>query len=309
MIKYFSQIGLHVLKIAVELGTFTAAAQALNISQPAVSAHIHRIEAELEVNIFKRPYGRKLQLTEAGHNVYLYAADVLAKNTELQTVTNKLKSGGLGQVRFSFSVGKFTIPYLVTAFRQIYPGISFIIKTGNSSRVQNNVLDGDVDFGIALFSDNQQIRFAPLYHESIKLVCAAKHPLAAQKNYTLEEINNYGIVSGLQGSDYNRYIYSYFAALGIFNLNIIVQAEGSETVLKIVEDGLGIGLLLQSAVQKSLEKGSLVELSVANTMETTALRTFLLFRKGIRTSNAVDLFLDFLFTEIPLLFPYITIDN
>jgi len=76
-----------------------------------------------------------------------------------------------------------------------------------------------------------------------------------------------------------------------------------------VEDGLGIGLLLQSAVQKSLEKGSLVELSVANTMETTALRTFLLFRKGIRTSNAVDLFLDFLFTEIPLLFPYITIDN
>lgn len=309
MLKYFSQIGLHVLKIAAEMGTFTAAAQALNISQPAVSAHIHRIEEELAVDIFKRPYGRKLQLTEAGHIVYLYAADVLAKTTELYYVTNKLTKGGLGQIRLAFSAGKFIIPYTITSFRKIYPGISFVIKTGDSSRIQQSVLDGDVDFGISLFSDNPQIEFIPFYNESIKMVCAAKHPLAAQKNYTIEDINNYGIVSGLQGSNYNRYIFSYFAALGIYNMNIVAQVEDPETVLKIVEDGGGISLLLQSAAQKSLEKGSLVELSVKNEQKTTTIRVYLLFRKGIHINSVVKLFLDFLYTEIPILFPHVAVSH
>jgi len=114
MVKCFSQIGLRILKIAVELGTFTAAAHALKISQPAVSAHIHRIEKELGVEIFKRPYGRKLKLTEAGHVIYLYAADILAKTTELHTAKDKLTKGGVGQVRFAFSMGKFIIPYVIT---------------------------------------------------------------------------------------------------------------------------------------------------------------------------------------------------
>lgn len=141
------------------------------------------------------------------------------------------------------------------------------------------------------------------------MVCAAKHPLAAQKNYSVEEINNYGIVSGLQGSDYNRYIFSYFAALGIYNLNIVAQVEDPETVLKIVEDGGGISLLLQSAAQKSLEKRSLVELSVKNELKTTTMRVYLLFRKGIHIGSAVKLFLDFLHTEIPIHFPYVTVNH
>jgi DNA-binding transcriptional LysR family regulator len=248
-------------------------------------------------------------LTEAGHIVYLYAADVLAKTTELHYVTNKLTKGGLGQIRFAFSVSKFIMPYTITSFRNIYPGISFVIKTGDSSRVQKSVLDGDVDFGVSLFSDNPQIKFIPFYNESIKMVCAAKHPLAAQKNYTIEDINNYGIVSGLHGSDYNQYIFSYFAALGIYNLNIVAQVEDPETILKIVEDGGGISLLLQSAAQKSLEKGSLVELSVKNEQKTRTMRVYLLFRKGIHISSTVKLFLDFIHTEIPILFPYIAINH
>jgi len=306
MLKYFSQIGLHVLKVAVETGTFRAAAKSLNISQPAVSAHIHRIERDLEVEIFERSYGKKLQLTEAGRLVYAYAVEILAKNDELLRATRELTRGELGQVKLAFSVGKFIIPSLLTAFRKKYPGINFVLRTGNSTRIQKLVTDGEVDFGISLYNDNRQIEFVPFYREPILLVCAAKHPLASQKFISKEDLDKYGLLSGLQGSDYNRFVYNGFAAVGIHNLNIVAEVEEPEIVLKIVEEGGGVSLLLQSAAQKALKRGDIVELSFDNKLRFPTMDVYKLFRPEARLSPAVKLFIEFISNEISERFPFIT---
>lgn len=307
MFKYLSHLGLHVLKVAVEAGTFRAAAQQLNISQPAVSAHIHRLERDLEVEIFERPYGRKLQLTEAGRLVYAYTVEILAKNEELQKATRELICGELGQIRLAFSAGKFIIPTMLAAFLKKYPGINFVLRSGNSARIQKLVMNGEVDFGLSLFTDNPQIEFKPFYREPIVMVCAPDHPLASQKSVYKEDLDKYGLLSGLEGSDYNRFVFNNFAAIGIHNLKITTQAEEPEIVLKIVEEGGGISLLLQSAAQKALERGYIVELSFGNKLKLPSMDVYLLFRKGAHLSAAVNLFINFLYNEIPARFPFVSL--
>ncbi|NLL57845.1 MAG: LysR family transcriptional regulator [Firmicutes bacterium] len=307
MLKHLSQMGLYVLKVAIEAGTFRAAAQQLNISQPAVSAHIHRIERDLEVELFERPYGRKLQLTDAGRVVYTYALEILAKNEELHKAATELRSGELGQIKLAFSVGKFIIPSMLAAFRKKYPEISFILRTGNSARIQKLVLNGEADFGLSLFSDNPQIEFRPFYREPLIMVCSPDHPVASQKVVQKEDLDKYGLLSGLSGSDYNRFVFNGFAAIGFHNLRIVAQVEEPEIVLKIVEEGGGISLLLQSAAQTALERGYIVELSFGSNVKLPTMDVYLLFRKGAHLSTAVNRFIDFLQAEISERFPFITI--
>ena len=138
MFKCLSHLGLYVLKAAVEVGTFRGAAQKLNISQPAVSAHIHRLERDLETEIFERPYGRRLQLTEAGRLVYTYAIEILSKNEELQKATSQLARGELGQVKLGFSAGKLIIPSVLAAFLNKHRGINFVLRTGNSAHIRSS---------------------------------------------------------------------------------------------------------------------------------------------------------------------------
>lgn len=305
MIKYLSPIGLNVLKVAVEAGTFRAAAQLMCISQPAVSAHIHRIENELGIKLFERPYGRKLQLTEAGKLTYNYAIEILAINEELHKAAKEMACGETGQIRLAFSVGKFVIPSIVTAFRKKYPKINFVLRTGNSSRIQKDVINGKVDFGLSLFSEDPRILVKPAFREPIILVCAAGHPLASKKYVCKADLDHHGLLSGLYGSDYYRFINDGFASIGIYNLNIIAQVEEPEIVLKIIEEGGGIGLLLQSAAQKALERGYIVELSFSDFLKFPSMNEYLLFRKGSRPSPGVKLFLEFLYAEIPKRFPFI----
>lgn len=298
MLKYLSPLGLHILRIAVEAGTFRSAAQLLNISQPAVSTHIHRIERELGIKMFERPYGRKLRLTEAGQLVYPHVIEILARNEELQKAAEGIAHGELGQVRLAVSVGKFVVPSIAAAFRKKHPKINLVLRTGNSSRIQKDVIDGEVHFGLSLFSDNPQIEVKPLYQEPVLIVCASDHPVASKKLVNKDDLDHYGLLTGLYGSDYYRFMCNGFAAIGMYNLNISAQIEEPEIVLKMIEEGGGIGLLLQSAAQKALERGDIVELFFDNNLRLPNMNVYLLFRRGARFSATVNLFLDFLYAEI-----------
>jgi len=298
---------LHVLTIAVEAGTFNAAAQLLNISQPAVSTHIHRIESELGIEIFERPYSRKLHLTKAGQLVHAYAIEVLAKNKDLKKETSELMRGEMGEIKFALSVGRCIIPSIIVDYQKKYPKVFFIVRSGNSDRIQKLVINGEVVFGLSLFTDNPQIIAKPLYSEPIVMVCSADHPLASKKNVSKVDLDKYGLFTGLKESQYNRYFYNSLAAIGIYNVRVLSQIEEQEIVLKIVKKGGGISLVNQSTVQEAIEKKEMVKLSYANELKLPRIQAYQLFRPGTRLNATEQLFFDFLRTELPKRFPYITL--
>jgi len=306
MTKFLSQTGLNVLKVVVEVGTFRAAAVILHISQPAVSAHIHRIEKELEVEIFKRPYGRKLQLTDAGNFVYAYAVEVIAKNIEIEELTKEIRSGEFGQVRFAFSVSKFAVTSLVSAFREQFPKVFFVLRTGNSSYVQKLVLNGEVDFGITLNSDYPNLDFTPFYNEPLAFLCSSNHPLASKRFIDEKDLNQYGIIGGIKGSDYDNSMKNYFSSLGFFSYKIVTEVEDPLIAMKLIEEGGHIGLILLSAAKEALDKGNIVELSFENITQAHH-KIFLVFRRGVHYNKATSLFINFLKFQIPKQYPFITL--
>lgn len=306
MTKFLSQLGLQVLKVVVEAGSFSTAAQLLYISQPAVSGHIQRIEQELGIKLFQKNTGNKLFLTDAGRIVYNYAVDILTKNNELEERLEELKHGESGQVKFAFSVSKNVFASLISEFRVQMPKVSFVLRTGNSFKIQQFIMNNDVDFGVSLRSYNDQLKYIPFYTEPIVAVCSPSHPLVSKRVIYEKNLNKYGIISGLQGSEYDFFCRNYLTQLGIDYHNVMIQVEDPLIALRIVERGGGVGFMLLSSVNEALKKGNLVRLSFKYT-NSYPLIAYLVFRQEAKYNAATSLFIKFLKNKISELFPFISL--
>ena len=304
---YLSLLGLKIFRYAVDLKTFRAAAEYMQISQPAVSAHIRRLEEYLGVELFERPYGRVLRPTEAGYILHNYAIETISKSKELEKNLHQISLGELGEVRVAVDISKHAFYSLCANFINAYPKIRLICKAGNALFVKKIVQQGDVDIGLSMYEDDPSLIYKPFYQEPLLLVCAPSHPLASKALINKKELSKYGFVACFEGTTYNFFLQSYLASLGIEKVKVIAEAEDGIAIRMFVEGGAGVGLLLRNIVESSLQQGHLISLSFNDGTKLPHMKGYLVFRKEVKFSKAVELFINFICTEFPKRFPYITL--
>lgn len=135
-------------------GCFSKAADVLNISQPSLSQYIKKIEKELGVELFDRS-GGNVRLTDAGR-VYIEAGkkildikhDMSLKFMDISE--NKTGSITIGTSPFRSAV---MMPKIVKEFKKLYPGITLIIKEGNTDELINGILHGEFDIALTVYQD------------------------------------------------------------------------------------------------------------------------------------------------------------
>src|SRR6266508_2580826 len=130
-------------------GSFRAAAEAMHLSQPALSQHVAEVERELGTHLFDR-LGRKIALTEAGrileeHALRLFAS--LASAREAIADLGGLKRGSL-VVGASTTPGIYVLPRVIAAFRDRYPGIDLAVQIGNSAVTEERIRANELDLGV-----------------------------------------------------------------------------------------------------------------------------------------------------------------
>mgnify|MGYP001273947245 CR=1 FL=1 len=307
--EYLSLLGLNVFRTAVELGTFRAAADHLKISQPAVSDHIHRIERYLGVKLFVVPYSRKLRLTEAGRILYRYAVDISALNNEILSSLDLINKGEMGDVRFAICTCKYLMSSFVASYAKRFPNINIIFRTCSSAHGKELLKHGEIDIGFFLPPNDSHLISIPLYKEPMDIICAADHPLTRKKIIDKETLAAYDFVTCVDGADYNRIVNTYLNRVGIYSVKKSIQVEDSIMILRVVEEGGGIGLLSRSTVQKSLDEGNIVSLAVQDELKPPNLELNLFVRKNTKLNRATQAFLNYIYEEITLNHPYITITN
>ena len=171
-----------VLQVAKD-GTFSLAAKHLFISQPSLSQCIKKIEGELGMQIFDRSKS-PLQLTEAGR-IYIKAANQmkdLRKN--LLSRVDDLSELRSGQVRIGSSRTRSVclLADAMVAFHQRYPNIQLSVIEGSTSRLQEHILQGHVDFSLLYTPLPDTFRTVPLMEERVFVAVPQHHPLASQYN-------------------------------------------------------------------------------------------------------------------------------
>jgi DNA-binding transcriptional LysR family regulator len=180
------QITLHQLRVfksVVEHRSFTRAAQALFLSQPAVTHQMQTLAGALGHPLFQ-PERKRFALTPVGEALYERAGRILALVRETGEVIDDLaglRTGSL-QVAADTTVGIYVIPDALAEFHRRYPCIKLRLEVVNRSRVRELLERGDADLGILgrLWND-QMLEAEPFMENSVMWFCAPTHPLIARE--------------------------------------------------------------------------------------------------------------------------------
>jgi DNA-binding transcriptional LysR family regulator len=188
LLRYF-------LSVADELN-FTRAAERLNIAQPALSAQIRQLEAQLGVQLLERTT-RSVSLTDAGRAMHDRGPAALAALEEVWEAARRAGRGEAGRLRIAYSpsAGYDTAPRLVEALRERYPRVEVAAEVLPTPEIVRAVLDGRADVGVArmpLPADGVRLRTVRVERQGV--LVPADHPLANRPEVELAAVAEHPIL-------------------------------------------------------------------------------------------------------------------
>ena len=183
------------LAVAEELN-FTRAAERLHVAQPALSAQIRRLEAQLGTRLLERTT-RTVSLTPAGEFVLANGPEALAAYRRIWDDARRIAAGEVGRLRmgYSHSTGYETAPALVAAARESHPDVAIDTTVMSSGEVLQAVLEQRVDVGLARSPEaTDGLRFRTVRVERQGALLHASHPLAGRVALSLADVAEHPIV-------------------------------------------------------------------------------------------------------------------
>lgn len=259
---------LEIFAIVVQTGSFSAAADHLLMTQPAVSQHIHDLEASLGARLFQR--GRRgVSLTPAGETLHTYTREILRLLAEAENAVTNVQHLASGQLTVAATpgVGVYLLPDWTQSFRQHYPNLTVTVQTGTTpqiiaglrgGRMALGLIEGELDEGI----DQEGIGVLELEVNEQFVVVGPRHPWWERDHVRLEELDGQSIVMRQRNSQTRIWLDGELQRAGV-QVQIAAEFDNVESIKRAVAKGTDITILPEYAVRSELEIGLLRALPVA----------------------------------------------
>lgn len=254
------------LRIFLEVAALqhvTRAAQALNMTQSAVSAAIHGLEHRHGVTLFDR-VGRGIALTEAGRQFIPYAQAVLLRATDAQAFLTDLESGVTGGLRIhaSQTVASYFLPSYLMHFQASHPRVSLNFRQGNTAEVVQALLAGETDLGVVegIVSESL-LDVRSIADDHLRLMVGSRHPWADGRKLSANDLVRADWVIRELGSGTRA---AFDAALAVRHvrpesLSILMELPSNEACIAAIETGAGATVLSLRAADPHIAQGLVVE--------------------------------------------------
>lgn len=279
-LEYFIEI--------IKRGSFTKASNVLFVSQPSITNAIHKLEQELQLQLFDRSQ-KKPVLTAEGSYFYHEIKPVLAK---IQTVLKELEKmrnleQGVIKVAVSPIIGTYLFPNIFFQFKQYYPQLKVLIYEGAFWTALKMLEEGDADIGIIILPNH----FDTLESKTITNVpwvaCVApNHPFTKQETVSFKELEKERLITLKKDSYHYSLTLAQFQQRGL-KPNIVFASNQFQTIKALVAENMGIALLMDLALRND---PTVVAVSLA---EPVILRVGVAWKKGAYLSNASRAFIEF----------------
>ena len=164
--------------------SFSKAASQLFLTQPALSNHIAKLEAELGITLFERN-NKRTELTPAGQQFYLSAIEILNQREHALLNLEKYqgKIEGLLQVATSSVPGQYVLPDILTRFHEIYPDVTFNLHHLSSREITDSLVNGDLDFGfVGASPDNRNLIYEKVQDDELVVIAPNKPPYSEMES-------------------------------------------------------------------------------------------------------------------------------
>ncbi len=250
-------------------GNVSRAADALFLTQPALTARLKSLESDLGVELFARS-SRGMKLTDAGRAFLPYAQRTLGLVTEGRQVISDLREGTTGELVIGAApaVSTYLLPGVLRTFRAAYPNVRLGVKTGHTEEVLELVLRQEVNIGLGRPVRHPEVELIPVFEDEMLLVVSRRHPFASRTKVRMDELASERLILFDRTSSYHELTSALFREAGVVPVSVM-ELDNVEAAKKMVQQGLGVALLPRMALSAELRFRSLrpVRLSGAQTVK------------------------------------------
>ncbi|NOU65802.1 LysR family transcriptional regulator [Paenibacillus sp. LMG 31461] len=270
---------LEVFAIVVEQVSLNKASQLLNISQPALSRKIMKLEDELGVELFIRK-GKRLELTKAGQICYDHALEKRLLERKFKQALHSYKAAGSPSsltIGASLTTLQSTLPDLITDYLQDYPLTDIKLLTGKTHEIVSLVKDNKVDIGIVASQINAtSLHCEPLFDDHLSLVLPSGHPLIDHTEITMQDLNDLPMILFSKGTWYRILMDELFNRFTIFP-NVQMEIDSFEAIIRLVSTCKTATLLPKSYLREDLIQNNELILRELQELEQTKRTTSLIY--------------------------------
>ncbi|MCB1385616.1 MAG: LysR family transcriptional regulator [Nitratireductor sp.] len=239
--RYVQLRAFHYVAIA---GGFSRAAEALHLTQPAISDQVRKLETEYDVRLFNRDK-KQITLTSSGEkllDITRRMFEIEDQAMELLSQSRAVRSGRLAIIADS----AHHVTGIIRLFREKYPGVFVSISAGNTGEVLASLNNFEADIGVlGEIPEGREYELLKLSSTPIIAFASATSPIARQPSIRMQDLAKLPLVMREPGSK-TRAKFEDFAAKSGIALHITIEAEGREAVREIVASGDGVGIVSQA---------------------------------------------------------------
>ncbi|MCP3689088.1 MAG: LysR family transcriptional regulator [Gammaproteobacteria bacterium] len=259
---------LKVFHTVAKLLSFTKAAEALHMTQPAVTFQVRQLEEYFNTRLFDRTHN-KVNLTPAGERVSEFAERIFDIYAEMENSVRDLTgeiSGAL-TIGASTTIAEYMLPSLLGEFKNRYPDINLRLKVSNSDGIVTMVENNVIDLGVVEAPVSNKNLIVEVCHEDQLVVVATPDHALVKRGGKVQpaDIRKYPFVCREEGSGTREVIMQYLADQGVSasDMNFCLELGSPEALKGAVEAGVGISILSRSTIAKELKLNTLAELQLA----------------------------------------------
>jgi DNA-binding transcriptional LysR family regulator len=243
-----------------ELGTFTAAAQRVHVTQAAISMQIRQLENELGAKLFVRA-PRRVMLTEAGEHLLQRARQILRDHDAALDEIAELAGAERGRLRVGSASAMVTtdvLPELLKELRRQHAHAEVTVASGTSEALVQQILSGELDLAfVSLPVEARGINTERLSQDQLVAIASPLHRLAKQRTVSAYTLAGEKLILGERGGNTRRLIDQFFAQAGV-TLRVAMELSRQAAIRRMVEEDMGVGIVPLLTVVDEVEKGRLV---------------------------------------------------
>ncbi|RXZ84225.1 LysR family transcriptional regulator [Paenibacillaceae bacterium] len=252
---------MHVFATVVEQSSLNRASTMLNLSQPALSRRMVKLENELGVELFRR-VGKRLELTKIGQLTYAYALELRSMHLRYLQSVAEFQSGD----RITLTVGaslttlQTTLPDLIQIMTEIKPELDIKAVTGKTHEIVSLVRERKVDIGVVASQINDPaLRSVALFDDHLQLVLPRNQFVSEKALPTIEDLNSLPMILFSKGTWYRIMTDELFNQYHLAP-DVRMEIDSFEAILRLLQTCRAATLLPKSYLRQQLVEDN--ELSV-----------------------------------------------
>jgi len=242
------------------------AARELNITQPAVTKGIQRLQEYYEVSLFHK-LGKNMKLTRAGEDLFKIATKIFELEKMADDCMSDFQKENLKHLKISASesIGAYYLPEYINQFNNVTPGARVSLGIISNQQVIENTINLRNDIGFISFPvNNKKLKTIEIIKDEIVIILNPSHPLAKLKRLKASDLEGYMIIMHEQGSYFQKMIHELLEKSNV-SVTMPITFSNNEAIKKAVEGGTGIAPISKKVAAKEIESGKLIALSLTST--------------------------------------------